>query len=121
MKKYLPLVFFLLFVILTVPAITQAGLVPCNGPDCSIGSFFEMLMRIYNFIVYWIATPLAVVALTVGGIFMTMGAANPNMFQRGKQIVWLAIIGLVLVWCSWLIIDFVITTLGGRPGSWSSV
>jgi hypothetical protein len=122
MKKQLPLAFFSLFaIILIVPsAVSGAGLVPCNGPDCTIGSFFVMLVNIYTFLVFWIATPLAVLALTIGGVFMMFGGANPNMFSRGKQIIYLAIAGLVLVFGSYLIIDFVLRAIG-FTGNWSSI
>jgi len=39
----------------------------------------------------------------------------------GKKILFTAIIGLVLVWCSWLIIDFILTTLGMSSGSWANL
>ena len=75
---------------------------------CGIGDFFTLLGNIYNFIVLWVVTPLAIIALIVGGIFMMVSAGNPTLMGRGKQILWTAIIGLVLVFCSWLIINFIL-------------
>jgi type IV secretory pathway VirB2 component (pilin) len=80
-----------------------------------------MLFNIYDFIVWNIATPLAIIALVVGGIFMMISAGNPGMMGLGKTIVVAAIIGLVLVFCSWLIIDTIITSMGGTSGSWSKI
>jgi len=79
-----------------------------------------MLTNIYVFIVWDIATPLATIALIVGGIFMMMSAGNPNIMGTGKKIVWAAVIGLVLVFCSFLIIDTILNLLGYLP-SWSSL
>ncbi len=133
MKKNILIVFVLLFlVVLIAPIGTTAqtfnpkvGLVPCgkaaNGSDaCTILDFFGMLARIYSFIVWNIATPLAVLALTIGGIFMMISAGNPNLFSKGKEILKWAIIGLVLVFGSWLIIDFILGAIGysmGKPWS----
>jgi len=109
---------------IAIPAVTYAALcptlVPCSGQDCTIGFFFQMLLNIYNFIVQCIATPLAVIALTVGAIFMLISAGNPNLFGTGKKILYSAIIGLALVFCSWIIINFVMTAVGFQ-GSWSTL
>jgi len=132
MKKFVLVV--LLFLLFLTPVSANAlcnepgGLVPCGKNvdatgkitcPCEIGHFFIMLAAVYNFIVYNIATPLAVIALTIGAIFMMVSAGNPNLFNTGKQILWAAIIGLALVWCSWLIINFILTTLG-FTGNWAN-
>jgi len=120
-KLYLQIFFFCLLSILFIPALTTAqGLVPCgNDPavPCGVSDFFVMLMNIYNFIVLQIATPLAVIAIIVGAIMMLVSAGNANLFGMGKKIIFTAIIGLVLVFCSWIIIDFIMKALG-YTGTW---
>ncbi len=124
MKKiFLPIFLFCLLSIIFVPVLANAQLVRCGNPDqnpCGISDFFETLGYIYNFIVWDITTPLAIIALTIGGILMMISAGNPNTFGLGKKIIFAAIIGLVLVFCSWLIINFILTTLG-YTGTWSSI
>jgi len=71
-----------------------------------------MLDRIYNFIVWNIATPLAVLALVIGGVLIIISAGNPGLAGLGKKMALTAVIGLVLVFCSWLIINFIMTALG---------
>jgi len=97
------------------------GLVPCgNVQCCRIGHFFIMLNNIYNFAIKWVATPLAVLMLTIGGIMILISAGNPNLASMGKKIIWWAIIGLVLVFCSWLIINFILTAMGYKDiGTWN--
>lgn len=92
----------------------------CNSGQCGIEDFFTMLVNAYSFIVWEIATPLAIIALIVGGIFMMISAGNPALFGKGSEIIKWAIIGLVLVWCSYLIIDFILKTIG-FGGNWSSL
>jgi len=89
-----------------------------NCRPCDINDFFAMLVNIYDFIVKMIATPLAIIALIVGGIFMMISAGNPALFGKGSEIIKWAIIGLVLVWGSYLIIDFILKTIG-YYGNWS--
>jgi hypothetical protein len=115
MKKLLLIVALL---ILLSPVLAYAGvcgpIVPqkCNSGSCGITEFFDMLVNVYTFIVYCIATPLAVVALVVGGVFILISAGNPNLHGTGKKIIWAAIIGLVLVFCSYLIIGFILKMIG---------
>ncbi len=111
MKKPLLIALFLVLFLIPVMAGAQ-GLVPCNGPDCTISSFFVLLVNIYHFIVWDLATPLAIIALMVGGIIMMVSAGNPSTFAKGREIVKWAIIGLVLVFCSWVIINGILGILG---------
>ncbi|MCX6724053.1 MAG: hypothetical protein NT155_02645 [Candidatus Staskawiczbacteria bacterium] len=123
-KKLSSIALFCLLSVIFVPLLASAdGLVPCGNPGqnaCGLSDFFVMLARIYSFIVWYIATPLAVIALTLGGLFMMISAGNPNLMGLGKKILYAAIIGLALVFGSWLIIDFVLKAIG-FTGSWSSV
>ena len=120
----------LLIILLIVPVITtgqtydpRQGLVPCGnapGPNaplgttgpCTIEKFFTMLALIFNFIVFWIATPLAVLMLTIGGVMLVISGGNPNLAGLGKKILWVSVIGLALVFCAWLIVNFILITIG---------
>ena len=131
MKKIYLLIFFTCLLLATsIPIIGlasecsgQTGIVRC-GQDtscpCEICDFFAMLVRIYDFIVKMIATPLAVIAIIIGAILMMISAGNPNLMSTGKKVLYSAIIGLVLVFCSYLIIDFILHALG-YTGSWTSL
>lgn len=143
-KVFLQIILLFLLSITFAPALVKAGTDPaCKGSDgkygivrcgcgapvvvngdctncCGIGDFFVMLVDIYEFIVFYIATPLAVIALTIGGIFMMISVGNPKWLQAGKDIFWAAIIGLALVFGSYVIIDFVLKAIG-FVGNWSNL
>ena len=112
-KKLLSVIIFCtLLILLLVPPVTRAaGLVPCTN-DCTIDNFMQMLGSIYKFIVMDIATPLAVLALTIGGIMILISAGNANLLSKGKTILYSALIGLALALCSYLIISWVLTAVG---------
>ena len=124
-KKNLRILLITMFlVVLIAPQITLAeafdpaqGLVTCGNADdgsdaCTICDFFDTLAKIYDFLVKWIAAPLAVVAISVGAVFMLIGGSSPNLYDTGKKIVRTAIIGLFLVFASWLIIDLILHAVG---------
>jgi type IV secretory pathway VirB2 component (pilin) len=98
------------------------GIVPCNPTcdakgctgSCKLDDFFTMLNKIYEFVTTKIAIPLAVIGVTVGGILMLISAGNPNMFGMGKKTLYISIIGLVLVLCSYMIVKFILNALGAN-------
>ena len=121
MKKIYFIIGFLTLAILSPFFANAAGLVPCGNPGqpaCTIGCFFVMLANIYDFLVKWIAAPLATLAITIGAVMLMISAGNPNLATNGKKVLWAAIIGLALVFCSWLIINTLLSALGFNMGSW---
>jgi len=92
------------------------GIVPCKGTDCTFEDIGKMLQNIYDFIIK-IATPLAIIAITVGGIMMMISAGNPNMMSIGKKVFWSAVIGLFLAFGSYALIKFIVNAMKGSSGS----
>ena len=121
-KTLLGFILILFIVLLIMPIITMGqnfnpdqGLVPCGNPGqdpCTIGDFFTMLALIFNFIVYFIATPLAILMLTIGGIMILISAGNPTLAGKGREALKWSVIGLVLVFGAWVIVNFILTALG---------
>ena len=95
----------------------NGGIVNCGiSCSCTIKNIFSMLGGIYSFLVLKIATPLAVLAVIIGGVLMMISAGNPNLEGLGKKILYSAIIGLVLAFCSYLIIDTILKAVGFSGG-----
>ena len=146
MKKIFLLILpFCLLSILFIPFLAEAAKDPaCAGPDgkygivtcgcgtpamdadgkctncCEIGDFFTMAADIYSFIVKYIATTLATIMIIVGAIFMLTSAGDPGRAGTGKNMIKFAIIGLVLVFGSWLIIDSLLKLMGYTQ-NWQSL
>ncbi len=123
---------FLLINLLVIPALAsaQGGLVPCgNGyptdPDfrpCTLSDFFTMILYIYNTIVY-LSVPLAGLMVVIGGVLIMIsggpggknpvtGIVSPNLYSQARNMVWGAVIGILLIFCSWVIIKAVLTAIG---------
>jgi type IV secretory pathway VirB2 component (pilin) len=114
-KSSLLIALFLVLFLIPVLTSAQAPFVRCGNPGqkaCEIGDFFNTLGYIYNFLVLSVATPLAVIALIIGGIFILISAGNPNFAEMGKKIVRYSIFGLALVFGSWLIIKTILSWIG---------
>ena len=134
MKKVLLLVgLFCLLFILFAPVLISAASNPTPGPLvqcgndangngklddnelCTIDDFLKMIGRVYNFIVWNIATPLAILAVLISGIMILISAGNPKWLQIGKDILKVAVWGLVLVFSAYLIINTILLAIGAAP------
>ena len=95
-----------------VPLVT-CGLTP-NDP-CEFCDIFVMVNGILKFlllpptgIVFIIATLL----LTAGGVLFFFGGAKPEMLTRAKGIITSVVIGLVVIFTAWILINTIITKTG---------
>lgn len=116
MKKAV-FVFLVSFLLLLPLQQIQADLVPCGNydqPRCELGHLFVLILNVYDFLVWKIATPLAILGVVVGGLMLIVSAGDPRLTNLAKRILWGAIIGFVLVFGAWLIIFTLLTTIGYR-------
>ncbi len=104
------------------------GLVPCGvGKNadgtlkcpCAFGHLFAMILRVYSFILFDIATPLAGLLVVIGGVMMMVSAGNPALMDRGKGILKGAVWGIFLIFGAWLMVKIILLMLGINvdPGS----
>ena len=121
-KVFLALIVVLSIFIMPHLAIAADGLVPCgkgldpNNPDpskmCQLVHLGAIALGFYRFIVYTIALPLAGLFIVLGGILLLVSAGNPALSSIAKNMLKYSIIGILLVFGSYLIIDVVLKTIG---------
>ena len=87
------------------------GIVPkCPSSGCGWDEFNQLIKNVMNFMLI-IAIPLAIVVIIYGGfLFMTSGGSEQRI-AKGKQAMLAAIIGLAIVFGSYIIITTVIRAL----------
>ncbi len=126
------LLFSILLVFFLVPQLVMAApLVPCGNGDpnpnfvgpypngdqpCTLAYFPVLLVNIFNFLVWSIATPLATLMIVIGAVLMLLAGINANWFTTGKHIVIWSVVAIVLIWASYLIIDTLLKVLGYNQG-----
>lgn len=92
-----------------------AGLVPCGGEGqarCELNDIFSLVVNSYTFAVFNLATPLAILVIVIGGVYMVLAGVSPSYFDKGKQMVIWAVIAWGLIFCAYLIINTVLDALG---------
>lgn len=99
--------------------LVHCGLQP--GPDtpagfdraCTVCDLGVLVIRITNFLIRNVAIPLAGLMIVVGGVMIMLGAASEARVTSGKKILTNTLIGVVVVFISWVAVDTIIKVLTG--------
>lgn len=102
------------FILLPFIVLAQSPLVPCgtvNVPGqpnfCTVCDLFVLLQRIVNYIIIVVGS-IAALFLAYGGLLLllpSVGAGGSGMYQRGKKVLTNTVIGIAIIFLSWVIID----------------
>lgn len=113
------------------PSFADARLTTCGGsgqPQCQLCDVFKLGNNIFTFLLFPAAdinNGIPVVPLLAGffvllaGFYLLMGGANPSMHAQGKSVLLAVIMGLVIVYTSWVIIQSILTFMG--VAEWAGV
>jgi hypothetical protein len=104
--------------------ITTGGMVPCgrdwDDPStplldetkpCDFCHLIMLISEIINFLLT-LAAAVAVLALVITGFLFITSAGNEERRTSAKQTLKLTIIGFLIIFLSWLMIDFLLTAWG---------
>lgn len=100
-----------------------AALVPCglseNDPAtswndvkaCEVCDFFVLIDTIIDFISITVAPSLALLLIVGGAATMMMSGGSETVYKKGREIITMALVGLFIIWGSWIIIDTIMSGL----------
>jgi hypothetical protein len=119
----------LLLIGLTVTNLAYAGfvtepIVPCGRtgkPPCNLCHLWHLASNVINFISFNLAIPIATLLFIAAGvIFLTSGGSEERV-ALAKSIFTNVVIGLIIIFCSWLLIDTLFKTIatGAFSGAWN--
>jgi len=113
--KKIALIVFLGLFFLIFNSVQAAGLVPCGGPGedvCTLCHFFVMLDNIIDFLLFRVVPVLGALMIAIGGVMYIISQGKPEMLSRVKNLFTAIIIGLVIIYGAWLIVNLFLTTIG---------
>jgi len=98
------------------------GLVPCGYDlnkdgemqyyeNCQLCHFFVMGKGILDFVLEIIII-IAVLMFVYGGITFIIATGDPGKFSKGKDIIQAAVIGLVIIFAAWIIVNTIFLLIG---------
>jgi hypothetical protein len=105
---------------------------------CQLCHFFVMLDEIIDFVLFQIVPPLAILMLVIGGVMFIFahfggaeilpggGAGGPKMLSQARKLITSVIIGLIIIFAAWIIIDLFFSLIGvaewtGLQEGWFSI
>lgn len=103
-------------------------LIPCglsvDDPDsatietasCTFCHFFKLIQNVYNFLVFVIVPPIAVLLVAIGGFFWLSSGGSEARAKTALNILIAVLWGLVIVYVSWLVISFAISLIANPAG-----
>lgn len=78
---------------------------------CGWSDFIKQINKIITLLLY-IAVLLSVISFIYAGFKMIFSGGNEEAVKSAKHIFWNVVVGLVLVYAAWLIVNFVLTSFG---------
>ena len=119
-KKFFGSAIAFLFLLGLLPSVLPtsadaAGLVPCGGEGeaaCSLCHILELLKNILDVFLFPTVPVVAALLVAVGGFFFLASFGNPARLQQAKTIFLAVVIGLLIVYGSWVFISMLLTSMG---------
>lgn len=122
-KKIFFLSLILLLLIIPLKSVLADGLVPCglNGAaDCTLCHLVLGIKNIFDFLLKLLLAA-CLLGITIAGVLYMVSAGSKGLIEKAKKAFTYSITALVLLLCSWLIVNAVLNALGFKQvGSWSS-
>lgn len=121
------LLYALLVFIMVFPLTTLAdGLVPCGDPGqpaCQTCHIYALVENVFAW-VFRLAGIVVTIIIVYGGMRLVTSVGNAVAKSEARKIISAAIVGFILIGCSWFIIKFTLNVLAGNDGAtgvWSSL
>ena len=122
-KTLLGIFFFICFVgFVTTPLYAQ-GLVPCTGnTECTVCHLQVLAMNVLNFLVM-ISAVVAALLFVNAGVLYVMSSANPGNIAKAHKIFTSTLVGAVIIFASWLLINTIMMSLvaGDNFTGWNNL
>ena len=107
---------------LVTAAFVTDPIVPCGRegqPDCTLCHLWRLASNIINFLSFNLAIPMAVLLFVAAGVIFLISSGSEEKVALARNIFTNTVIGLVIIFCSWLLIDTLVKSLanpGTQPG-----
>lgn len=118
MKKYIKFIAISGLILLVPFFIYAQGLVPCQGINCSLCSFFELFIRIFDFIKALVPV-FAIGLIMYGGFLYITSAGSSGALTKAKSILLNTVIGVAIFYSAYILASAAVSILAVRGGAQS--
>lgn len=117
--QYKILILGILLLASMMPLGASAALVNCDAGACTYCDLLNMAQSILDFVVKYVLFTGGVIFIMWGGVEMIMAGGSPTKYQAGVTRIKSAIIGILIAFSSWFIVNTVLNILAvdqtGQP------
>ncbi len=93
----------------------EGPIVPCgtseDPEDCTLCHLWELASNIINFVSFNLAIPIAAFLFIIAGVLFLISGGNEERVKLARSIFTNVVIGLVIIFASWLLVDTFVKTL----------
>ncbi len=104
-------------------AICEGPIVPCgrdlngNGQidpseQCQFCDIFTLINNIIKLILTCLTPAFAALMLVLGGGYLVIAGASPELFNKAKGIITAVVIGLVIIFVAWIFLNTLLGAIG---------
>ena len=96
-------------------------IVPCGSPGtpCKLCHIWQVASNLINFLAFNLALSIAPLLFVVAGFLYLTSEGNEGKLKKAQSMFINIIVGLAMIFCSWLLVDTVLKTAGG--GSFENI
>ena len=113
-KKLLSIIFSIFLLMPSFSyAICEGEIVPCGGDKgmCNFCHIFELANNIIVYVMTCLTPIISGVMLILGGFYFMIAGVDPGKMEQGKKITTAAIIGLVVIFISWILLNTFLSSM----------
>ena len=89
---------------------------------CTFCHIFELANNIIVYLMTCLTPIISGVMLIIGGFYFMIAGVDPGKMEQGKKIITAAIVGLIVIFVSWVLLNTFLTSIGIAEwtglGSW---
>jgi hypothetical protein len=109
------------------PLRADESIVPCgtskNPEECNLCHLWELGDNIIRFLTFNLALPVAAFLFVIVGVMLLVSGGNEQRVALAKSIFTNTVIGLVIIFTSWLLVDTFLKTIASNfesvVGAWN--
>ena len=107
------------FVLLAIPLLSFASIVPCDGVyvDCNFNAFIGMINGARDWVI-GIAGVIATVTFAIAGVRILTNPDNPGERSKAIEMFKKSIYGMIFLLCAWVIIYTVVNSLTSNSSTY---
>jgi hypothetical protein len=100
---------------------SAGGLVPCGSDvpgspanhECGFTDLIVLLQNVIGFVLFYLTIPIATMIILWSGVQLLIpGEKQAAALQDAKRRLWKVIVGIFFMLAAWLMVKFLLTTLG---------